>query len=89
MNTNTIKGSPGLGIAGATLGFFVGFTAVVVIGGTINYATFKQGLLASGISEALIALLVASPNLSGSILRIPFAAWSDQVGARRPMIVLL
>jgi NNP family nitrate/nitrite transporter-like MFS transporter len=84
-----IKGSPALGIAGATLGFFVGFTAVVVIGGTINYSTFKQGLLASGISEALISLLVASPNLSGSVLRIPFAAWSDQIGARKPMLVLL
>ena len=37
----------------------------------------------------LLALLIAAPNLSGSLLRIPFSAWVDTTGGRKPLIVLL
>jgi MFS transporter, NNP family, nitrate/nitrite transporter len=37
----------------------------------------------------LLALLIAIPNLSGSLLRIPFAAWVDINGGRKPFITLL
>ncbi|MHA1680589.1 MAG: MFS transporter [Promethearchaeota archaeon] len=87
MENITIKGTPKSGLVGSTLGFFIGFTAVVTIGATIKF--FKPGLQGTGISDALIGLLVASPNLSGSLLRIPFAAWSDSIGGKKPLLVLL
>jgi len=82
-----IKGDRRSGMLGATLGFFIGFAAVVALGATSKF--FKEGLLTTGGSDLLLGLLVAMPNLSGSLLRIPFAAWSDSIGARKPMIVLL
>jgi len=82
-----IKGNPSKGIIGSTLGFFIGFTAVVALGATIKF--FEPGLKASGATDAMIGLLVAMPNLSGSLLRIPFAAWSDSIGGRKPMLILL
>ena len=35
-----------------------------------------------------MALLVAAPNLSGALLRIPFGAWVDTTGGKKPFIVL-
>ena len=35
-----------------------------------------------------LALLVAAPQLTGSLLRIPFGAWVDRVGGRLPMLTL-
>ena len=91
MNESTmkfkIKGNPNAGLFGATLGFFIGFAAVVAIGSTAKLIT--NDFAAVGITGFLIGLLVAMPNLSGSLLRIPFAAWSDSVGGRKPILVLL
>ncbi len=84
---HVIKGSPKKGIAGSTLGFFVGFSAVVALGSTVKL--FEPGLIGSGVSDSMMGLLVAMPNLSGSLLRIPFAAWSDSIGGRKPMLILL
>ena len=36
----------------------------------------------------LVGLLVAAPQLTGSLLRIPFGAWVDKVGGRLPMLTL-
>lgn len=36
-----------------------------------------------------IGFLVAMPALSGSLLRIPFSAWVDTTGGRKPFLVLL
>jgi len=82
-----VKGNPKKGMIGATLGFFIGFAAVVALGATSSF--FEAEFLALGSSGSLIGLLVAMPNLSGSLLRIPFAAWSDSVGSRKPLLVLL
>lgn len=82
-----IKGNARSGLLGSTLGFFIGFAGVVALGSTIGI--FKSELVALGISDAMIGLLVAMPNLSGSLLRIPFAAWSDSAGGRKPMLILL
>ena len=87
MSEYNVKGTPAQGIFGATLGFFLGFTAVVALGATAKF--FRDGLLDSGGTELLIGLMIAMPNLSGSLLRIPFAAWSDSVGGRKPMLILL
>lgn len=77
-------GTPGQGLAGATLGFFIGFAAVSLFGPT---AKSLAGILA--LSPLEIGLLVAAPSLSGSLLRIPFSAWVDTTGGRKPFLVLL
>ncbi|MBN2553288.1 MAG: MFS transporter [Spirochaetales bacterium] len=79
-----IKGSPIQGLAGATLGFFIGFAAVSLFGPTVAYLEKSVGLTAG-----LAGLLIAVPNLSGSILRIPFSAMVDTTGGRRPFLILL
>lgn len=78
------RGNPGEGLFGATLGFFVGFAAVALFGPTA--AQFKEVM---DLSPVLVGLLVAMPSLSGSLLRIPFSAWVDTTGGRKPFLVLL
>src|SRR5215467_10248898 len=79
-----VKGSPAQGLTGATLGFFIGFAAVALFGPTA--AKFQQVMHLSPIA---VGFLVAMPSLSGSLLRIPFSAWVDTTGGRRPFLVLL
>jgi MFS transporter, NNP family, nitrate/nitrite transporter len=83
-NACVIKGSPRLGLVGATLGFFVGFGAVALFGPTA--ARFREAM---DLSPMALGFLVAMPALSGSLLRIPFAGWVDTTGGRRPFLVLL
>jgi NNP family nitrate/nitrite transporter-like MFS transporter len=83
-NADVLKGSPSQGLAGATLGFFVGFAAVALFGPT---ATRFRDVM--GLSPMALGFLVAMPALSGSLLRIPFSAWVDSTGGRRPFLVLL
>jgi len=78
------KGNPQEGLFGATLGFFVGFAAVALFGPTA--VIFKEIMQ---LSPMMVGLLVAMPSLSGSLLRIPFAAWVDTTGGRKPFIILL
>ncbi len=78
-----LKGSPAMGLAMATFGFFIGFAAVSLYGPVA--AKLKDIL---GISGFLLGLLVAAPNLSGSLLRIPFSAWVDKVGGKKPILIL-
>jgi NNP family nitrate/nitrite transporter-like MFS transporter len=85
MENPNLRGNSKQGLTGATLGFFVGFAAVALYGATAS--VFKQSFL--DLNPILLALLVAIPNLSGSLLRIPFAAWVDVNGGRKPFIVLL
>lgn len=79
-----IKGTPGQGLTGATLGFFFGFAAVALFG-----PTAERIRLAMDLSPLQVGLLVAAPSLSGSLLRIPFSAWVDTTGGRKPFLVLL
>jgi NNP family nitrate/nitrite transporter-like MFS transporter len=79
-----LKGDPLAGLVMATWGFFIGFAAVSLYGPVAK--ELKQILELSGF---LLGLLVAAPNLTGSLLRIPFAAWVDKVGGRKPMLTLL
>lgn len=76
--------NPRWGLWGATLGFFSGFAAVALFGPSAG--RLKEAL---GLSPMEVGLLVAVPALSGSLLRIPFAAWTDGNGGRRPFLVLL
>lgn len=78
-----LAGSPTSGLAMATWGFFVGFAAVALYGPAAKY--FQEQMQLSGVA---VGLLVAAPQLTGSLLRIPFGAWVDRVGGRLPMLTL-
>jgi len=75
---------PTRGLVGGTLGFFVGFAAVALFGPSAK--KFQEVMQ---LSPFLLGLLIAAPNLSGSLLRIPFGAWVDSTGGRKPFLVLL
>ncbi len=79
-----IKGSPQTALWSATMGFFVGFAAVALFGPSAN--RFQQVM---GFGPLALGFLVAAPALSGSLLRIPFAAWVDTCGGRKPFLWLL
>src|SRR5665811_832399 len=80
----TLKGTPSQGLFGATLGFFIGFAAVALFGPTAQ--RFQEAL---NLSPMAVGFLVAMPALSGSLLRIPFSAWVDISGGRKPFLTLL
>ncbi len=80
----SVQGSPRRGLAAATFGFFIGFAGVVVYGPAADQ--FEQAM---GLSGILLGLLVGAPNLIGSLMRIPFGAWTDEVGAKKPFLILL
>jgi len=79
-----LKGTPRQGLFGATLGFFIGFAAVALFGPTA--ARFQEVM---HLSPLAVGFLVAMPSLSGALLRIPFSAWVDLNGGRKPFLVLL
>ena len=79
-----LKGTPNRGLTGATLGFFIGFAAVSLFGPTAK--VFDQYMHMSSLQ---LGLLVAMAQLSGSLLRIPFGAWVDTTGGKKPFVILL
>ncbi len=81
---NDIVGTPRRALWSATLGFFVGFAAVALFGPSAN--RFQQVM---GLGPLALGFLVAAPSLSGSLLRIPFSAWVDTTGGRKPFLWLL
>ncbi|MCO6441720.1 MAG: MFS transporter [Nitrococcus mobilis] len=66
-----------------TWGFFIGFAAVSLYGPAAKY--FQDQMQLSGVA---LGMLVAAPQLTGSLFRIPFGAWVDRVGGRLPMLTL-
>jgi NNP family nitrate/nitrite transporter-like MFS transporter len=79
-----LKGTPNLSLFAATLGFFFGFAAVALFGPTAS--RFQEVMQ---LSPLMVAFLVAAPALSGSLLRIPFSAWVDTTGGRKPFLILM
>lgn len=79
-----IKGNSIRGLTGTTLGFFFGFAAVALYGPTA--IKFKEAM---DLTPGLVGLLIAIPSLSGSLLRIPFGAWVDTTGGKKPFFILL
>lgn len=79
-----LHGTPARALLGTTLGFFFGFAAVSLYGPTA--IKFKEAM---NLTPAMMGLLVAIPTLSGSLLRIPFGAWVDTTGGKRPFLILL
>jgi NNP family nitrate/nitrite transporter-like MFS transporter len=68
----------------ATLAFFAGFAGVAVFGPLVP--RFRDLLELSPLAAALLASM---PNLTGSILRIPFGAAVDRYGGKIPFATLL
>jgi NNP family nitrate/nitrite transporter-like MFS transporter len=81
---NSTTGSPRQALWSATLGFFAGFAAVALYGPSAS--RFQQVMQ---LGPMAVGLLVAAPSLSGSLLRIPFSAWVDTTGGRKPFLVLM
>ncbi len=78
-----LQGTPRQGLIMGTWGFFIGFAAVALYGPAAH--AFQQSMQ---LSPLMVGLLVAAPQLTGSLLRIPFGAWVDSVGGRLPMLTL-
>lgn len=79
-----LTGTPNTGLTLATLAFFAGLTSIVFYGAA--GPTFMEAL---GLTGAHTGLLLSSPHLSKALLRIPFGAWVDEVGGKRPFLILL
>ncbi len=79
-----IRGTADQGGMAATMGFFIGFAAVSLFG--ITAGKLKDVL---GVSPVMMGFLISAPALSGSLLRVPFSAWVDTVGGRKPFLILL
>jgi MFS transporter, NNP family, nitrate/nitrite transporter len=81
---NRFKGTATQALIGTTVAFFFGFAAVSIFGPTV-----KEFSRVIPMDPMMIALLVAMPSLSGSLLRIPFGAWGDSGGGRKPILLSL
>lgn len=68
----------------STVALFAGLTTIVFYG--VAGPTFKEAL---GLTGGSLGLLLSSPHISKALLRIPFGAWVDQVGGRKPFLVVL
>ena len=79
-----IKGNSKRGLAGTTMGFFFGFAAVALYGPTA--IKFKEAM---DLTPVMLGILIAVPALSGSLLRIPFGAWVDTTGGKKPFFILM
>lgn len=79
-----VTGNSKRGLTGTTLGFFFGFAAVALYGPTA--IKFKEAM---DLTPTMLGLLIAIPALSGSLLRIPFGAWVDTTGGKKPFLILM
>jgi NNP family nitrate/nitrite transporter-like MFS transporter len=79
-----VAGTPTRGLIMSTLGFFAGLTTIVFYGAA--GPVFEDQLALTGV---LHGLLLSSPHLSKAILRIPFGAWVDEAGGKKPLLILL
>ncbi|MBT4964072.1 MAG: MFS transporter [Francisellaceae bacterium] len=77
----SIKGTPTSALVGSTLAFFTGFAPLAVFGPTVAKAP--------ALSNFARAMLLASPTLTGSVLRLPAGANVDNTGGRRFALSML
>ena len=76
--TNIIlEGKPYISLFSAILSLFVGFSVVAFFGAAAPI--LKEAM---GLSSSQVGLLVATPTLTGGLLRIPFGVWADINGGK-------
>lgn len=83
-DTHNLAGTPHTGLTMATLAFFAGLTSIVMYGAA--GPTFMEAL---GLTGLQTGLLLSSPHISEALFRIPFGAWVDEVGGKKPFLILL
>lgn len=79
-----VTGTPKRGLTLSTLIFYAGLTTIVFYGAA--GPVLEEHLALAGV---LHGLLLSSPHLSKAILRIPFGAWVDEVGGKKPLLILM
>ncbi|MFB6198382.1 MAG: nitrate/nitrite transporter [Halobacteriaceae archaeon] len=79
-----VTGTPKRGLIMSTLVFYAGLTTIVFYGAA--GPVLEEHLALAGV---LHGLLLSSPHLSKAILRIPFGAWVDDVGGKKPLLILM
>lgn len=79
-----VKGKPSQGLFGATVAFFIGLAAVALFGPTAKGLAKELNL-----DAVSLGFLVGIPSLMGALLRIPFGAWVETTGGKKPNMVLL
>ncbi len=84
MERYIFKGNPNRGLYSATLAFFIGFGALAIFAPLSKQ--MKEIMQLNGFQTGF---LLAIPQLSGSLLRIPFGAWANTIGGKKPLILLL
>ncbi len=78
------QSSPKAALTWSTIAFFGGFAGVSAFGPIVSQLKDAMSL-----SPLLMGLLASSPALTGSLLRIPFGAWVDRTGGKRPILILM
>ncbi|MDY6780688.1 MAG: MFS transporter [Halobacteria archaeon] len=79
-----VKGTPKRGLVLSTLVFYAGLTTIVFYGAA--GPVLEESLVLAGV---LHGLLLSSPHLSKAVLRIPFGAWVDKKGGKKPLLILM
>ncbi len=77
-------GTPSQGLSAATLAFFAGLATIALLADTISLFTSKMVM-----TPMMIAMLVAIPNLTGTLIRIPFSAITDSSGGKKVILISL
>ena len=78
------KGNPIISLSAATVALFLGSASVAFFGATAPILKKTMEL-----SPAQVGVLVAIPTLIGGLLRVPFGAWADSNGGKKPIVILL
>lgn len=79
-----VTGTPQRGLVLSTVVFYAGLTTIVFYGAA--GPVLEEHLTLAGV---LHGVLLSSPHLSKAILRIPFGAWVDDVGGKKPLLILM
>jgi MFS transporter, NNP family, nitrate/nitrite transporter len=79
-----LRGNERSALALSSLGYFLGFAGVALFG---PLAVVLRPQL--HLSPTMVGVFVATPTLTGALLRIPFGAMVDRFGGKRPMLLLL
>lgn len=82
--SHRLRGTPEIGLLSGTLAFFSGFAAVALFGTNVDIIRDKLSL-----SIIETGWILSSPLISGSLLRIPFAALVDRIGGKIVLTVQL